>query len=341
MRFPKPDELIDLERIVATGSPWMDVRTLCTVDTADGTMPVYALSFGSRAPDSAVIGFFGGIHGLDRIGSQVVLALLRSVLERLPWDITLQQQLQSLRLIFVPIVNPGGMWERTRSNPNGVDLMRNAPVTSASRVPFLLGGHRISNHLPWYRGARGSAMETESQAICDIVVQEMLAAKFSIALDCHSGFGLNDRIWFPYAYTRQPPDHLPEIHALFHLFDSAYPHHNYLFEPQSHQYLANGDLWDYLCLRGNEQGSHIFLPFTLEMGSWRWVKKRPTQLLSRIGIFNPMMPHRFHRVLRSHLVFLDFLIRATASWKNWVPTQQQRDQQRLLALKRWYEESAR
>lgn len=341
MHFPKPDELIDLERIVATGSPWMDVSVLCNVDTVEGTLPVYALSFGSRAPNSAVIGFFGGIHGLERIGSQVVLALLRSVLERLPWDITLQQQLQSLRLIFVPIANPGGMWECTRSNPNGVDLMRNAPVTSASRVPFLLGGHRISSHLPWYRGARGGAMESESQAVCDIVLQELLVADFSIALDCHSGFGLHDRIWFPYAHTREPPDQLPEVHALLQLFDSAYPHHNYLFEPQSRQYLAHGDLWDYLCLRANEQGSNIFLPFTLEMGSWRWVKKRPRQLLSRIGFFNPMLPHRFHRVSRSHLVFLDFLMRAAASWKNWVPAQHQREQHRLLALQRWYQESGR
>lgn len=339
MRFPKPEELIDLERIVGSGNPWMEVRNLCEVNTADGTLPVYALSFGSRSPSSAAIGFFGGIHGLERIGSQVVLALLHSVLKRLPWDVTLQQQLQSLRLIFVPIVNPGGMWERTRSNPSGVDLMRNAPVTSESRVPFLIGGQRISRHLPWYRGARDSAMEQESRAVCDIVMQELLTADFSIALDCHSGFGLNDRIWFPHAHTRQPLDHLPEVHALLHLFDTTYPHHNYTLEPQSSQYLTHGDLWDYLYLRANEQGSNIFIPLTLEMGSWRWIKKRPRQLLSRMGIFNPMMPHRFNRVMRAHLVFLDFLMRATVSWKNWAPTTQQRDQHLTLALQRWYQES--
>ena len=43
-----------------------------------------------------------------------------------------------MRLVFVPIVNPWGMWSGRRSNPNGVDLMRKAfhadkgPLTNLS-----------------------------------------------------------------------------------------------------------------------------------------------------------------------------------------------------------------
>jgi murein tripeptide amidase MpaA len=70
--------------------------------------------------------------------------------------ILLHQQLESIRLVFVPVVNPGGMWRGTRANPNGVDLMRNAPVDALERTPFLLGGHRLGAGLPWYRARQAA-----------------------------------------------------------------------------------------------------------------------------------------------------------------------------------------
>lgn len=76
---------------------------------------------------------------------------MRALLRRLEWDELLLQQLQSVRLVFMPIVNPGGMWANTRSNPNGVDLMRNAPQNAEGRVPFLAGGSGS------VRGCRGIA----------------------------------------------------------------------------------------------------------------------------------------------------------------------------------------
>ena len=54
----------------------------------------------------------------------------------------------------------------------------------------------------------------------------------------------------------------------------------------------------------------MFLPVTLEMGSWLWVKKNPRQIFSRHGIFNPMIEHRQQRVLRTHIGWLDFITRA-------------------------------
>ena len=69
-------------------------------------------------------------------------------------------------------------------------------------------------------------------------------------------------------------------------------HHRYVIEPQSRQYLAHGDLWDHLYLRSRERPERVFLPLTLEMGSWIWVKKNPRQLFSRQGIFNPLVQHR-------------------------------------------------
>ncbi len=308
----------------------------CEVTSGAQKFPVYTLALGATDPRAPAVGFFAGIHGLERIGTQVLLTYLQSLLARLEWDDLLHQQLAKVRLVFMPLVNPGGMWAGTRCNPNGVDLMRNAPVEALEKVPFLLSGQRISPRLPWYRGLVAGPMEIESQALCRVVQEELHTHDFSLTLDCHSGFGVQDRIWFPHAHTVVPIAHLAEIHALGALFDQAYPNHNYLLEPQSQQYLTHGDLWDHLYLQATEQSQRVFLPLTLEMGSWLWIKKSPTQLLSRLGIFNPLAAHRQQRVLRRHMLWLDFLTRAACGHAHWLPTGAARKHHDLAARARWY-----
>jgi hypothetical protein len=280
------------------------------------------------------------MHGIERIGSQILLEYLRSLMVRLQWDDALHRQLESVRLVFMPMVNPAGMWRRTRGNAHGVDLMRNAPLDAEEKASFLIGGQRFSSHLPWFRGEADAPMEAENDAVCRIVRQELFERRFSLALDCHSGFGMLDRIWFPFAHTRQPIAHLAEVQALENLFRQTFPNHPYVFEPQSRQYLTHGDLWDFLYLRASESGERIFLPLTLEMGSWRWVKKSPWQLFCRLGIFNPLPLHRLKRVLRRHLLWFDFLTRAACAYARWLPVGEERDRQRRLAFQRWYGELA-
>jgi hypothetical protein len=330
-------ELIALKRLIDEGGTHFEVAAPCAVDIDGRQFPVYTLAIGNPAPEVPALGFFGGIHGLERIGTQVVLSFLESLLTRLRWDRTLHHQLEHMRLVFMPLVNPGGMWRATRCNPQGVDLMRNAPVNALEKVPFLLGGQRYSPHLPWYRGAPDAPMEPESSAVCSLVQRELLSRPFSMALDCHSGFGLRDRIWFPHAHTATPIAHLAEIGALEELFSQSYPNHTYVFEPQSRQYLTHGDLWDYLYLNGTAASARTFLPLTLEMGSWAWVKKNPRQLFNRLGIFNPTATHRLQRVLRRHLVWFDFLMRAVASHGHWQPQGLARKAQQRRALARWYD----
>src|SRR5450830_589980 len=271
----KLPELTELERIIQAGAPWLEARSACNVEFKGRHFPVYVLNIGSKDPSAPAVGFFGGVHGLERIGTRILLAFLRSLLGRLKWDKVLHHQLESVRLVFMPLVNPAGMWNNTRCNTSGVDLMRNAPVDSLEKVPFLLGGQRFSARLPWYRGAADAPMEAEAQALCDVVREELSSRAFSVALDCHSGFGLQD--------------------------------------------LTHGDLWDYLYMQTAAETNNVFLPLTLEMGSWRWVKKNPRQLFSRTGMFNPNAPHRLQRVLRSHLVWFDFLTRAACAHKHWLP----------------------
>ncbi len=330
-------ELVALERIIEQGGSHLQVRVVREVSaTAGARFPIHAITLGNPDVEVPAVGFFGGVHGLERIGAEVVMAYLQNLVMRLPWDTTLQRQLETVRLVFMPIVNPGGLWLGTRANPRGVDLMRNAPVDAQDRVPFLVGGQRISAGLPWYRGRPGDPLEVESQALCEVVSQELLRRTFSIALDCHSGFGVSDRIWFPFAHQRKPIAHLAEMHALKEIFWHAHNQHRYLFEPQSVQYLAHGDLWDHLYLQACREPERTFLPLTLEMGSWLWIKKNPRQLFSRKGIFNPLIEHRQQRVLRRHLSLLDFLSRAACGHHLWAPAPATRAQRHAQALHDWY-----
>lgn len=336
MQGTQPAELQELEQLLSQLDERMQARVLCTVGAGTLQLPVHAITLGNPAPEVPAVGYFGGVHGLERIGAAVVLAFLRSVLMRLRWDASLAHQLERMRMVFMPVVNPGGLWFGTRANPRGVDLMRNAPVESGERVAPLVGGQRLSRHLPWYRGVRDADMEVESRALCELVETELLSHRFSIAVDCHSGFGLADRIWFPYAHTHAPIAHLAEMHALSEILDQTHLHHRYVFEPQSRQYLTHGDLWDHLYRQACTAPERVHLPLTLEMGSWLWVKKNPRQLLSARGLFNPLIAHREARVLRRHLAWLDFVGRAAGGEAGWRPTGSARERHHALALQRWY-----
>ena len=182
-------------------------------------------------------------------------------------------------------------------------------------------------------------MEAEALALVRAVRQRLLGSPFSISVDCHSGFGRRDRLWCGYARSHRPIPHLAEIHTLKNLLESTYPHHHpYLIEPQSVNYTTHGDLWDYLYdLALEEHPKSIFLPFTLEMGSWLWVRKNPRQVLDFSGFFNPVTRHRHHRVLRQHLPLFEFLTTATASWQRWIPLPHHRDQVMAEAISYWFD----
>jgi hypothetical protein len=107
----------------------------------------------------------------------------------------------------------------------------------------------------------------------------------------------------------------------------------------SQEYVINGDLWDYLFDQfvGQFGQQKFFLPLTLEMGSWLWLRKNPLHLFYRHGLFHPMLPHRQQRVLRRHFVLFDFLHRSLlypAPWAQLTPEQQAANQAKAEGL--WY-----
>lgn len=220
-----PPELGEVVDLAAQAGDALQCRVVCRVPCGAHELPVHALTLGNPDPAVPAMGIFGGVHGLERIGADVALSFLRSLVAR----------------------------------------------------------------LPWYRGIAGAPMQLEAQALCDVVEQDLLPHAFALSIDCHSGFDLADRLWFPHAHTPLPVAQLPDLHALGELLDVSLLHHRYLFEPQSLQYLSHGDLWDHLYLRAEHLGQGTLLPLTLEMGSWLWVKKNPRQVFSRHGIFNPLM----------------------------------------------------
>lgn len=177
-------------------------------------------------------------------------------------------------------------------------------------------------------------MQPESAALVDNVKQQLLNAPFSMALDCHSGFGFYNRLWFPYAKSKRPIPHIAELYQLRKMLTETYPQQEYIIEPQSRHYTTHGDLWDHLYDK-SLRSERVFIPLTLEMGSWRWLRKNPSQIFKASGIFHPIQPLRIRRVLRQHYVLMEFLIQATQSYGHWLP-HIDKDSCREKAQKLWY-----
>jgi hypothetical protein len=331
--------MTDLESLIESFGVRARHRVVAEVHHKDKSYPLYSLSLGSPDPEAPSIGFFAGCHGLEKIGADVVLAYMHTLLELMRWDKNFQDRLKRSRLVFMPLVNPVGIVMRTRSNGNGVDLIRNAPLEAEEAGGGFYRGHRMTPMLPYYRGPEGGELEVETKAMFDVVRDELLTSTVSIAIDVHSGFGAKDRFWFPYAHSRRPFPYLPEAYRLKELFDQTYPHHFYAFEPMSRQYTIHGDPWDYLFEENRKKArSGLFIPFTLEMGSWAWLKKNPLQVFSKGGVFDPVLPHRRKRILRRHLNLFDFLHRVILSPEAWIhQSDQARAQNMKRALELWYE----
>ena len=330
-------ELLWLERLLRKNSHKLQVEVESELNDKNFLYPLYSITLGQASSTPKPTLFItGGIHGVERIGTQVVLAWLESLLNRLDWDPCLAAKLAEIQLVLMPMVNPVGMRFQTRCNGQGIDLNRNAPIEAEDKTPFLAGGHRFSRHLPWYRGKSGAPMEQENLALEKLIQRQVFNQPFSLSVDLHSGFGLNDRLWFPFAFRKKAIGNIDQYMALKMLWEQTFPHHNYIFEPQSVHYISHGDLWDYFYIESKKRGMEHFLSLTLEMGSWAWVKKRPQQLLSFASLFHPQIAHRYSRVLRRHIVLLDFMLAAVHNYQQWLPNPQQQRVLKHSADLLWY-----
>lgn len=300
--------------------PFLSSRVLAEIPVGHESYKVQGLFIGHNAEAKRQLCITGGIHGLEKIGTRLLLYYLDSFLHRLTWNKSLQTNFEHTRILFIPIVNPGGMAMNMRSTPEGIDMMRNAPVDSRESVPFLAGGHRWSPKLPWYRGKEKDGMCLENRVLADFIQSELFKSELSINLDLHSGFGKRDRLWYPFAHTKKQIDREELFHEFKTLMRKIHPHHVYQIESQSSAYCTHGDIWDYLYLQHREKyPKNYFFPWTLEMGSWLWLKKNPMKLMHRLGIFNPTLKHRHRRILRRHYNLLEFFFEyvANVDYESW------------------------
>lgn len=307
-----------IQELISNMPNIVGVEVIETIPYKESTYPVHKFTIGTGPKSGPTLVLVGGVHGLEKVGSHVVISYLNFLFEQLNWNKDLIKFFESFNLIAIPMVNPVGVAYNKRSNGNGVDLMRNAPVDATNKSLFLIGGHRLGPYLPWYRGKKNSPMEPEASALCNSIKDTIRVSKKCLVIDFHSGFGLKDRLWYPYAKSTDKFPASEEVIAIQNIFNRTIPHHIYQIEPQSDQYTTHGDLWDYLFdWKEENYKDHDFIPWTLEMGSWNWMKKNPIQLFSKIGFFNPVKNHRYDRTMRRHLLLIDFFSNITKNWEVW------------------------
>src|SRR5450432_642949 len=73
-------ELAAIERLTEIAAPLVSVERLAVVET----LPIHAFHFGAADRALPVLLVTGGVHGLERIGSDVAIAFLTSLYARLP-----------------------------------------------------------------------------------------------------------------------------------------------------------------------------------------------------------------------------------------------------------------
>ncbi|MCB0415969.1 MAG: zinc carboxypeptidase [Bdellovibrionales bacterium] len=313
-------EIRKLNRFIDKYSGHCRVRELAQASYKKHSFPIYAIEVGSQDPEAPTFFVTGGMHGIEKIGTHLAINFLKSICEMASWDSVTQEMLKGVRYASIPLINPVGMFMDWRSNGNGVDLMRNSPVEADTTRMNLVSGHYLTPHLPWYRGAPYQQMEVETSALDKYFSQYLMSSKFMISLDIHSGFGMVDRLWHPYSKTAEPYPCSKQNEKFKKLFQENLPFNIYKIEAQSDSYLISGDFWDYAFDKFFEHhnGGRVFLPWTLELGSWIWVKKNIRQAFSPYGFFNPVLPHRYDRTMRRHKLLLDFFLRAVYNYDKWL-----------------------
>lgn len=124
-KFP---QLEQLERVIEQFGDKTPAQVIEQIHYKSHEFPIHCITLGSTELDVPKPAFFGGVHGLDKIGSEAIISYMETISQLLDWDEEFLNQLEKSRLVFVPLVNPVGIYLGTRSNGNGVGLMRNSPV---------------------------------------------------------------------------------------------------------------------------------------------------------------------------------------------------------------------
>ena len=205
-------------------------RPICRFDLGTPGRPVVLLS--------------ALMHGIEVIGS---LALLDAIEQLGRNDGAARSLLDEAHIIVLPVVNPDAFFSNMarisagkrawqRCNANGVDLNRNFPRLTASRMRHPFAGSRFRPS-PHYLGPHALS-EPESRTVHGVAI----AARPRLSLAFHS-FG--QLLLYPWAYTERPNERAHEYLRLAAALVGAGP---WSYRPRQarHLYPVLGDMDDWL-----------------------------------------------------------------------------------------------
>ncbi|MGZ8947135.1 MAG: zinc carboxypeptidase, partial [Methylococcaceae bacterium] len=72
-KFPKFEQL---ERIIERFGNKARTQVIERIHYKGREFPIHSITLGSTQPDAPVLAFFGGVHGLEKIGSEVILSYM-------------------------------------------------------------------------------------------------------------------------------------------------------------------------------------------------------------------------------------------------------------------------
>ncbi|MBX3722386.1 MAG: DUF2817 domain-containing protein [Turneriella sp.] len=273
--------------------------------------PIYLLEIGHKSAFRKHAPLIvSGVHGLETIGVRIHLDILSRLVDPQGRHYSPDLLAGKFGVYSIPILNPAGVANLTRSNARGIDLNRNSGVEAEKALPFF-GGHKLSGALPYFRG---HTKQRETRALFRFLREDFLRRRrrVHLALDIHSGYGSENFFWWPYSYTTKP---VFKEQAILSVADTLRERHGmYRIEPMAKSYQTHGDLWDAALLAFQDktlqqkpQRRSLFMPFTLEVGTWHELRKSPRRLFSREAIFNPPRESR-KAYLKAHRALLwDFI----------------------------------
>ncbi len=80
-------ELLALEQLIAKDRDGVHWRVEDQVSlTDDIQLPIYSVTVGNADRSNPAVLFTAGMHGVERIGTQVIIGFLQALIERISWD---------------------------------------------------------------------------------------------------------------------------------------------------------------------------------------------------------------------------------------------------------------
>ena len=300
-------ELLQLKRLAKNYSDILIMEELGEIEHMGYRSPVNAFYISHKPnPELPTVAFFSCFHGVEWIGSRVLVNFIEHLIREITWDEDIKALTEKVNICGIPVVNPIGRLEHNRSNGNGIDLMRNAPVRS-DKALLLLGGQKFSRHIPWYMG---EGLEKENVIVSKFLDDNVFPSDFKITIDIHSAFLRGSRIWIPYASGKKLPEKETKLfRQVRKTLNSVYKYNPYKYQKQENIYKTHGDFWDHSFDRHGSSAKGTFLPITLEISSREWSVRNFLRKWSLEALFSPSNRKQENSEYIKHIMVFDFIIR--------------------------------